>query len=432
MLRPGIAAGLDRQQLRTPHLSPPASTTPGASSAITASRRQPIRRASATAVAPPSAKTWPTCRRMQHLLRHTDQMHCQHFGQRNIFHLRQADVKNHARFCLQSSDHSCRKRRKPRSRQKRHQPPVHPAKKTPAHPVAPGRPRTSAWLRSRCRRRTVPCPAALRLWAMGAAGFNSAPKNSAPPAISHRSFRRAAQLRTSSALATSPMTIPRSGKASPSLPTEIGSADGLSSSSSTFGRQARMLRVAGKLRLVNQLAAHEVLTIHHRPSERGIGRHQQRAGQAELPDDGFDLRRHVAAQNGVGLLVNPFRAAALQQARGAWRRVARLRAGSQERESVSTTDEVRVAARFARENDLGPQTMPQSHGADFRRAGQIVCDDADHFLIIPLENVAWLICLPEGSQHVAVPSHMKFRQVETDFFWPLDQNWVQTALPSGR
>ena len=75
--------------------------------------------------------------------------------------------------------------------------------------------------------------------------------------------------------------------------------------------------------------------------------------------------------------------------------------------------------------------MLQTHRPNFRCAGQIVCDDADHFLIMPLENVAWLICLPDGSQHVAAPTHMKFRQVETDFFWPLDQNWVQTALPSG-
>ena len=191
-----------------------------------------------------------------------------------------------------------------------------------------------------------------------------------------------------------------------------------------------MLRVPGKFRLVNRLVAHKILTTHNLPSKRGIGRDKQRAGQVKLLDDGFDLRRYVAAQNRIRLLVNPIRTAVLQHARrlgGALRGFTRF---TGTRVGIHT-DEVGVAARCARKNDLGSQTMPQTHRAEFGRSGQIVCENADHLLIIPLENVAWLICFPEGSQHVATPSHRKFRQVETDFFWPLDQNWVQTALPSG-
>jgi len=48
----------------------------------------------------------PNLGAMQDSLRHTDQMHGQHLGQRSILNRRKADVKDYAGFCLQSCYHS--------------------------------------------------------------------------------------------------------------------------------------------------------------------------------------------------------------------------------------------------------------------------------------------------------------------------------------
>ena len=161
-------------------------------------------------------------------------MHRQHLGERNILHQRQPDVEDYARPFLQRRNHSGRKRTNlPRvksagqhrfARQRKHR---HPQSRLGGHESPRGFARAAADEQF--------LAGAVRRWGTGDASFNSAPKNSAPPAISHRLLRRVAQVRTSSALAASPMTIPRSGRDSPHFPTEIGSADGLPSNSSTFG-----------------------------------------------------------------------------------------------------------------------------------------------------------------------------------------------------
>ena len=95
-----------------------------------------------------------------------------------------------------------------------------------------------------------------------------------------------------------------------------------------LGGAPRILRIARKLRLVDQLATHKILAIADHPAQRGIGRQQQGAVQLKLLHHRLHLGGDLPAQNGIHLLVNPFRARRAQQFRRRRRAFCRLVRGA--------------------------------------------------------------------------------------------------------
>ncbi len=115
-----------------------------------------------------------------------------------------------------------------------------------------------------------------------------------------------------------------------------------------------------------------------RPSD-GLAGSSSARFNSKLLHHRLDFRRHLSAQDRIHFFVNPFRARpGCNSFAAAAARLRRFGGVARARIRVHA-NQVRLAAGLAAADDFRAQAVAQADRAEFGRARQIICNDANHF-----------------------------------------------------